>query len=231
MLAALGEVEAAAGRAPVLVYLDCDATTLLRRYSETRRRHPHEPERLADGRHRARDGAAGTAPRPGRRADRHPRDDPARPARRDGPPVRRGRGARRARGDAAVVLLQARRAARRRHGDRRAVPEEPALGPRAAVPRRPRPGGAGLRRGRSGLRAVLRAAGRTLRFLLPAYRAEGKSYFGLGLGCTGGKHRSVVLVEALAKTLAADGWQVSIRHRDLEQARGDVASGLGVGIA
>ena len=70
-----------------------------------------------------------------------------------------------------------------------------------------------------------------LKFLLPAYRAEGKSYFGLGLGCTGGKHRSVVLVEALAKTLAADGWQVSIRHRDLEQAAGGVASGLGVGIA
>ena len=70
-----------------------------------------------------------------------------------------------------------------------------------------------------------------LKFLLPAYRAEGKSYFGLGLGCTGGKHRSVVLVEALAKTLAADGWQVSIRHRDLERAAGGVASGLGVGIA
>ena len=69
-----------------------------------------------------------------------------------------------------------------------------------------------------------------LKFLLPAYGAEGKSYFSLGLGCTGGKHRSVVLVEALAKTLAADGWQVSIRHRDLAPS-GDVASGLGVGIA
>jgi UPF0042 nucleotide-binding protein len=69
-----------------------------------------------------------------------------------------------------------------------------------------------------------------LRFLLPAYRAEGKSYFGLGLGCTGGRHRSVVLVEALAKTLAADGWQVSIRHRDLERVAGDAALG-GVGTA
>ena len=68
-----------------------------------------------------------------------------------------------------------------------------------------------------------------LPFLLPAYRAEGKSYFGLGLGCTGGRHRSVVLVEALAKTLAADGWQVSIRHRDLERAAGDAAVGVGVG--
>ena len=43
LIAALAEVEAAVGRAPVLVSLDCDATTLLRRYSETRRRHPLSP--------------------------------------------------------------------------------------------------------------------------------------------------------------------------------------------
>lgn len=55
------------------------------------------------------------------------------------------------------------------------------------------------------------------RFLLPAYQAEGKCYFGLALGCTGGKHRSVAVTEALAKTLARDGWQVSIQHRDLER--------------
>lgn len=55
-------------------------------------------------------------------------------------------------------------------------------------------------------------------FLLPAYRAEGKSYFNLAIGCTGGKHRSVAVAEALAKTLAQEGWQVSIRHRDLERA-------------
>lgn len=61
-----------------------------------------------------------------------------------------------------------------------------------------------------------------LRLLLPAYRAEGKSYFGLALGCTGGRHRSVALVESLAITLAQDGWQVSIRHRDLERAQASV---------
>ena len=43
LLAALGEIEAASGRAPALVYLDCDAATLVRRYSETRRRHPLSP--------------------------------------------------------------------------------------------------------------------------------------------------------------------------------------------
>lgn len=57
-----------------------------------------------------------------------------------------------------------------------------------------------------------------LRFLLPAYQAEGKAYFGLALGCTGGRHRSVAVAEALARTLAAEGWQVSVRHRDIERA-------------
>jgi RNase adapter protein RapZ len=54
-----------------------------------------------------------------------------------------------------------------------------------------------------------------VRFLLPAYEAEGKAYFGLGVGCTGGRHRSVAVVEALAKALAQGGRRVSIRHRDL----------------
>ncbi len=66
-----------------------------------------------------------------------------------------------------------------------------------------------------------------LRFLLPAYRMEGKSYFSLGLGCTGGRHRSVTLVETLAKTLAREGWQVSTRHRDLERVT-PAAPGIGV---
>lgn len=69
-----------------------------------------------------------------------------------------------------------------------------------------------------------------LRFLLPAYRLEGKSYFSLGLGCTGGRHRSVTLVETLAKTLAQEGWQVSTRHRDLERET-PAAPGSGVNSA
>lgn len=56
-----------------------------------------------------------------------------------------------------------------------------------------------------------------LRFLLPAYRAEGKSHLSIGLGCTGGQHRSVALTETLAKTLAEEGWHVSKRHRELER--------------
>ncbi len=53
--------------------------------------------------------------------------------------------------------------------------------------------------------------------LLPAYCDEGKSYFTLGLGCTGGQHRSVHVAGALANALAQRGWQVSIRHRELER--------------
>ncbi|MBI1418633.1 MAG: RNase adapter RapZ [Limimaricola sp.] len=65
-----------------------------------------------------------------------------------------------------------------------------------------------------------------LESLLPAYRAEGKTHFGIGLGCTGGQHRSVVMVETLAKTLAERGWPVSKRHREVER-RGQPAADAG----
>jgi UPF0042 nucleotide-binding protein len=54
-----------------------------------------------------------------------------------------------------------------------------------------------------------------LRFLLPRYLNEGKAYFTLALGCTGGRHRSVVLVEEIGRHLAADGHRVQMRHRDI----------------
>lgn len=55
-----------------------------------------------------------------------------------------------------------------------------------------------------------------LEFLLPKYEAEGKSYLSIGVGCTGGRHRSVAITEALGKWLQDQGASVSIRHRDIE---------------
>ena len=60
--------------------------------------------------------------------------------------------------------------------------------------------------------------------LLPAYRDEGKSHLTIGFGCTGGQHRSVALTEKLANTLAKQGWQVSKRHRELERHARSVPS-------
>lgn len=57
----------------------------------------------------------------------------------------------------------------------------------------------------------------TMLWLLPAYLAEGKSHLSVALGCTGGQHRSVAMAETLGGTLADAGWQVSIRHRELDR--------------
>ncbi|EKE44712.1 hypothetical protein OCGS_1095 [Oceaniovalibus guishaninsula JLT2003] len=56
--------------------------------------------------------------------------------------------------------------------------------------------------------------------LLPAYLEEGKAHFALAIGCTGGQHRSVAVVDALAKRLASEGWRVSTRHLELERRAG-----------
>ena len=56
-----------------------------------------------------------------------------------------------------------------------------------------------------------------LKFLLVGYRREGKSYLTVSIGCTGGKHRSVVLVEELAKFLAEQQVSLKIIHRDMEK--------------
>ncbi|MDX1780720.1 MAG: RNase adapter RapZ [Thalassovita sp.] len=58
-----------------------------------------------------------------------------------------------------------------------------------------------------------------LRLLLPAYLDEGKAHFAIGFGCTGGQHRSVAIAEKIAQALAEEGWQVSTRHRELERGQ------------
>jgi UPF0042 nucleotide-binding protein len=229
MLKALDELPAAAGEEPVLVFLDCDAATLMQRYGETRRRHPLSPhgspsvgiERelalLAPVRERADVliDTRGMTPHE-LRAE-----------------MRRQFGDEEARGELAVTLQS--------FSYKRGVPRgvdmvidvrflknphwDPELRPldgrdsavREFVERDP------------AYEPFYARLVDLLAFLLPAYGAEGKSYFGLGLGCTGGRHRSVALVEALAKTLAEAGWRVSIRHRDLERAATGAVADLGVG--
>jgi UPF0042 nucleotide-binding protein len=52
--------------------------------------------------------------------------------------------------------------------------------------------------------------------LLPRYREEGKSYLTIAIGCTGGKHRSVVMAERLAARLVEKGYRAHLSHRDVE---------------
>jgi UPF0042 nucleotide-binding protein len=59
---------------------------------------------------------------------------------------------------------------------------------------------------------------RLLTFLLPAYEREGKSYLAIAVGCTGGRHRSVVIAEELARRLQRIGAAPTVHHRDV--ARG-----------
>jgi len=54
-----------------------------------------------------------------------------------------------------------------------------------------------------------------LDFLLPLYRREGKSYLSIGLGCTGGRHRSPVLAQELHGRLQIRGFDVQLRHHDI----------------
>jgi UPF0042 nucleotide-binding protein len=56
-----------------------------------------------------------------------------------------------------------------------------------------------------------------LRFTLPLYVQEGKAYLTIAVGCTGGRHRSVVLTEELARLLRETGHEVSVRHRDVDR--------------
>jgi UPF0042 nucleotide-binding protein len=56
-----------------------------------------------------------------------------------------------------------------------------------------------------------------LNFLLPKYRQEGKSYFSVGFGCSGGRHRSVFVTEMIARALRKLGWIITIDHRELEE--------------
>jgi RNase adapter protein RapZ len=56
-----------------------------------------------------------------------------------------------------------------------------------------------------------------LAFLLPRYRRENRSYLSVAVGCTGGRHRSVAVVERLRKKLEEGGWETRVIHRDVSR--------------
>ena len=56
-----------------------------------------------------------------------------------------------------------------------------------------------------------------LSYLLPLYRREGKSYVTVGIGCTGGRHRSVMIANALARALRREGFDAKASHRDVRK--------------
>src|SRR5258705_4079022 len=57
-----------------------------------------------------------------------------------------------------------------------------------------------------------------LTYLLPLYKREGKSYVTVGIGCTGGRHRSVMIANALARSLRRAGFDAHAAHRDVRKA-------------
>ncbi len=71
--------------------------------------------------------------------------------------------------------------------------------------------------GQADAKAFLDRVAELFAFLLPRYRSEGKSYLTIAIGCTGGKHRSVALAGALAERLEAAGQPVRLWHRDVER--------------
>ena len=221
--ALIAAVEALGARSDVAaetLYLDCRAEVLLRRYAETRRRHPM----AADG-----DPATGVAREATALAGLRERAAALIDTSEMSPHELRAEIARRYGGRARGPAEGARAVALASFSYRRGIPAgvdtaldcrllrnphwEPALRERdgtdaevaAYVEADPR------------YRAFLDAALALVRLVLPAGDAHGRAPASVGLGCTGGQHRSVAVAEALARALAADGVGVSIRHRELER--------------
>jgi UPF0042 nucleotide-binding protein len=62
-------------------------------------------------------------------------------------------------------------------------------------------------------------------YLLPLYRREGKSYVTVGVGCTGGRHRSVMIANALANRLRRAGFEATASHRDIKKTKRQKTAG------
>ena len=71
---------------------------------------------------------------------------------------------------------------------------------------------------------TLRRFTELLNYLLPQYQREGKSYLTVGIGCTGGRHRSVMIANEVTKRLRRAGFDAHAVHRDMRKGGGERAS-------
>ena len=210
------KMKAIRGLNPVLIFLEsteADAGPPLQR-NETAA--PARAGPLRARRHPRREkGDAGDPParRPHRR---HVGDDGARAAscvHGRGERTRAGVAARRHR---AELRLQARDPGRFRSAVRRPVPAEPAFRAGAASAHGRDPKVVEFLDRAPATHEFLDHTLNLLKFLVPQYVTEGKSYLTVGIGCTGGRHRSVAIAEALKKGLSGiPGVRVRVRHRDI----------------
>lgn len=69
------------------------------------------------------------------------------------------------------------------------------------------------------VKETLRRLEDLLDYLLPKYKAEGKAYVSIGIGCTGGRHRSVMIANALARHFRQQGHNASAVHRDIKKVK------------
>ena len=216
LLARLDALRARGDLAPVLVFLDCADPALLDRFKTTRRRHPLAPDDSPEaGLARERDLLWTVRERADLvvdTTDLSPHDLKARLAHLATPGARRSlslsiqsfsfkRGAPRE----ADTVIDCRFLANP-HWE---TALRPLTGRDAAVAEH-------VRRDPLYAAFVERVCELTL-LLLPAYRREGKAYYCMALGCSGGRHRSVAVAEDLAARLTAAGWPATVRHRELDR--------------
>lgn len=74
-------------------------------------------------------------------------------------------------------------------------------------------------KGRPEVEETLRRFSDLLEYLLPLYKREGKSYVTVGIGCTGGRHRSVMVANSLARRLRRAGFEAQSAHRDVKKVK------------
>jgi UPF0042 nucleotide-binding protein len=211
------ETVRAAGYAPEIFFFDAADDALLRRYSETRRRHPLALEEgVAEGIRRERQLLAGLRSLATVVVD----------SSRFTPHQLRARVVQIARGEEGtlplVVQLQS-------FGFRFGLPPDSDLvldvrflpNPHFVSELQPLSGldrpVSEYVRAQPPTREFLQHFQELLRFLLPLYQREGKSYLTIAVGCTGGRHRSVAIVEELRRFFAGEGVILRVTHRDVDK--------------